>query len=329
MKEREKKNTAYHEAGHAIIAHVLPAMDPVQQISIIPSGNALGYTLNPPKEDKYSVYKNELKEKITMLLGGRAAEEIIFGDVSGGASNDIQRATDIAKKMVTQLGMSDVLGLRAFGSGHGEVFLGRDFSSSQDYSDDTASKIDNEIHAIISEAYDRAKQILTDNMDKLHFIAEFLLANEIMDGEQFTAAMEGNPTFEELNEMTGTCIVCDSIADNMGRYLHTFFHLYQNDTEFRKKFESCKGLCLPHASQLLTLAPHELSSSALPDFANTICRLETENFDRIQEDVSWFCRKFDYRYYDEPWKNSRDAVERTVNKLRGWCVGTEPNPKEQ
>ncbi len=202
MKEREKKNTAYHEAGHAIIAHVLPTMDPVQQISIIPSGNALGYTLNPPKEDKYSVYKNELKEKISMLLGGRAAEEIIFGDVSGGASNDIQRATDIAKKMVTQLGMSDVLGLRAFGSGHGEVFLGRDFSSSQDYSDDTAAKIDNEIHDIISEAYDRAKQILTENIDKLHFIAEFLLRNEIMDGEQFEAAMSGTPTFEELEEMT-------------------------------------------------------------------------------------------------------------------------------
>ncbi len=202
MKEREKKNTAYHEAGHAIIAHVLPTMDPVQQISIIPSGNALGYTLNPPKEDKYSVYKNELKEKISMLLGGRAAEEIIFSDVSGGASNDIQRATDIAKKMVTQLGMSDVLGLRAFGSGHGEVFLGRDFSSSQDYSDDTAAKIDNEIHDIIAEAYERAKQILTENIDKLHFIAEFLLRNEIMDGDQFEAAMNGTPTFEELEEMT-------------------------------------------------------------------------------------------------------------------------------
>ena len=202
MKEREKKNTAYHEAGHAIIAHVLPTMDPVQQISIIPSGNALGYTLNPPTEDKYSVYKNELKEKIAMLLGGRAAEEIIFGDVSGGASNDIQRATDIAKKMVTQLGMSSVLGLRAFGSGQGEVFLGRDFSSTQDYSDETAAKIDAEIHAIISSAYANAKQILTENIDKLHFIAEFLLKNEIMDGEQFKAAMEGNPTFEELEEMT-------------------------------------------------------------------------------------------------------------------------------
>ena len=202
MQEREKKNTAYHEAGHAIVAHVLPTMDPVQQISIIPSGNALGYTLNPPKEDKYSVYKNELKEKIAMLLAGRAAEEIIFGDISGGASNDIERATDIAKKMVTRLGMSDVLGLRAFGSGHSEVFLGKDFSSSQDYSDETAAKIDAEIHAIISSAYANAKKILNDNIDKLHFIAEFLLKNEIMDGEQFTAAMEGNPTFEELEEMT-------------------------------------------------------------------------------------------------------------------------------
>ncbi len=202
MKEREKKNTAYHEAGHAIIAHVLPTMDPVQQISIIPSGNALGYTLNPPKEDKYSVYKNELKEKIAMLLGGRAAEELIFGDVSGGASNDIQRATDIAKKMVTQLGMSEALGLRRFGSGQGEVFLGRDFGSSQDYSDATAAQIDNEIHSIIAEAYINAKRILTENMDKLHFIAEFLLKNEIMDGEQFEAAMNGTPTFEELEEMT-------------------------------------------------------------------------------------------------------------------------------
>ena len=202
MKDREKKNTAYHEAGHAIVAHVLPTMDPVQQISIIPSGNALGYTLNPPKEDKYSVYKNELKEKIAMLLAGRAAEEIIFGDISGGASNDIERATDIAKKMVTRLGMSEVLGLRAFGSGHSEVFLGRDFSSSQDYSDETAAKIDAEIHSIISDAYNNAKQILNDNIDKLHFIAEFLMKNEIMDGEQFEAAMSGNPTFEDLEEMT-------------------------------------------------------------------------------------------------------------------------------
>ena len=202
MKEQEKRKTAIHEAGHAIIAHELPQLDPVQQISIIPSGNALGYTLNPPVEDKFSVYKSEMKEKITMLLGGRAAEELVFGDVSGGASNDIQRATDIAKKMVTQLGMSEVLGPRSFGSGHGEVFLGRDFSNAQDYSDATAAKIDEEIHAIIQSAYDDAKAILNRLMDKMNFIADFLLKNEIMDGEQFKAAMEGDPTFEELEEMT-------------------------------------------------------------------------------------------------------------------------------
>ena len=202
MNEREKKNTAYHEAGHAILAHLLPTQDAVQQISIIPSGRALGYTLNPPSDDKYSVYKQELKEKISMLLAGRAAEEIIFGDISGGASNDIERATDIAKKMVTQLGMSEVLGPRRFGSGQGEVFLGRDFSSSQDYSEEIAAKIDSEIHEIISQAYEKAKSVLRANIEKLHFISEFLLKNEIMDGEQFKAAMDGEVTFEELEEMT-------------------------------------------------------------------------------------------------------------------------------
>ena len=202
MKEREKKNTAYHEAGHAIVGHLLPSIDPVQQISIIPSGRALGYTLNPPTEDKYSVYKNGLKEEISMLLAGRAAEEIIFGDISGGASNDIERATAIAKKMVTRLGMSEVLGLRAFGNDQSEVFLGRDFTSSQDYSDDTAAKIDEEIHNIISAAYTRAKDILNANIGKLHFVAEFLMRNEIMDGEQFKAAMDGETSFEVLEEMT-------------------------------------------------------------------------------------------------------------------------------
>ena len=202
MKESEKKNTAYHEAGHAIVTHLLPGTDPVHQISIIPAGRALGYTLHQPQEDRYSVYKSGLKNEIAILLGGRAAEEIIFGDVSGGASNDIERATKIAKNMVTKLGMSELLGLRAFGNDHGEVFLGRDFSSSQDYSDDTAAKIDAEIHDIISAAYETAKRLLAENIEKLHFVADFLIKNEIMDGEQFAAAMDGNPTFEELEEMT-------------------------------------------------------------------------------------------------------------------------------
>ena len=198
MQERELRNTAYHEAGHAILAHILPTIDPVQQISIIPSGNALGYTLNPPKDDKYSVYKQEIKENIAMLLGGRAAEEIIFGDVSGGASNDIERATNAAKRMVTQLGMSDLLGPIRLGSGQSEVFLGRDFSANRDYSEEVAAKIDSEVHRIITEAYETAKRILTENLSKLHFIAEYLLRNEIMDADLFAKAMDGEPTLEEL-----------------------------------------------------------------------------------------------------------------------------------
>ncbi len=198
MKESEKKNTAYHEAGHAMVAYHLD-LDPVQQISIIPSGRALGYTLNPPREDKYSEYKSELKNQISMLLGGRAAEEIVNGDVSGGASNDIERATKIAKKMITRLGMSDVLGPRSFGTNQGEVFLGRDFSSSQDYSEEIAAKIDNEIHEVISSAYDKSKEILANDIHKLHFIAEFLVKNEIMDGDQFKAVMESEfPVMEEI-----------------------------------------------------------------------------------------------------------------------------------
>ena len=198
MKDSEKKNTAYHEAGHAMIAYLLD-LDPVQQISIIPSGRALGYTLNPPKEDKYSEYKSELHKQISMLLGGRAAEEIVNGDVSGGASNDIERATKIAKKMITRLGMSEVLGPRSFGTDQGEVFLGRDFSSSQDYSEEIAAKIDSEIHELISSAYEKSKELLRQHIDKLHFIAEFLVKNEIMDGDQFKATMESDaPTMEDI-----------------------------------------------------------------------------------------------------------------------------------
>ncbi|MBE6583859.1 MAG: ATP-dependent zinc metalloprotease FtsH [Ruminococcaceae bacterium] len=198
MKESEKKKTAYHEAGHAMIAYHLD-LDPVQQISIIPSGRALGYTLNPPKEDKYSEYKSELVKEISMLLGGRAAEEIIYKDVTGGASNDIERATKIAKRMITRLGMSDVLGPRCFGTDQNEVFLGRDFSSSQDYSEEIAAKIDQEMHDIIQGAYQKAKDILIGDIQKLHFIAEFLLRNEIMDGDQFRAVMESEcPVIEEI-----------------------------------------------------------------------------------------------------------------------------------
>ncbi|MBE6573609.1 MAG: ATP-dependent metallopeptidase FtsH/Yme1/Tma family protein [Ruminococcaceae bacterium] len=201
IKPEEKRKTAYHEAGHAILAYLLPSVDPVTQISVIPSGRALGYTLTPPTEDKYSVYKNGMKDEITMLLGGRVAEKIIFDDISGGASNDIERATKIAKNMVTKLGMSDKLGPIVFGSGgsRDEVFLGRDFSNSRDYSESIATQIDEEIHAIIHEAYEKAEKLLRENIDKMHFIAEYLCKHETMDDKQFETAMkEAEPTEEML-----------------------------------------------------------------------------------------------------------------------------------
>ena len=203
MKPEEKRKTAYHEAGHAVIAHMLPSLDPVRQISIIPSGRALGYTLTPPTEDKYSVYKNGLKDEICELLGGRVAEKIIFDDISGGASNDIERATAIAKNMVMKLGMSEELGPILYGSEHSndEVFLGRDFNNTKNYSEETAAKIDSEIKKIILEAYERTEEILRANIDKLHFIAEFLVRNEVMEQAQFERAMNEDVTMEELEEM--------------------------------------------------------------------------------------------------------------------------------
>ncbi len=197
--EQEKKNTAYHEAGHAILSHVLPSQDPVRRISIIPSGRALGYTLSVPERDRMSVYKSELKEKIAMLLGGRAAEEIIFGDVSGGASNDIQRATHIARDMVTRLGMSEELGTLLLGGEHSddEVFLGRDFNTSKNYSEATAFKIDSEIKRIVDEGYALAKKTLNENMEKLHFIAAYLVKFEVMDGDQFVYVMEHDDVTDE------------------------------------------------------------------------------------------------------------------------------------
>ena len=201
INDEEKRATAYHEAGHAIVARFLPTQDPVHQISIIPSGRALGYTLSLPTEDKNSVYKNEMLESISQLLGGRVAEKLVLKDISTGASNDIQRATEIARKMVMQYGMSDTLGPILFGTDHDEVFLGKDFSTARNYSEKIASEIDDEIHSIITSCYKKAEQILTDNMDKLHFIAEYLVGREIMDGDQFEAVFAEDASFEKLDEI--------------------------------------------------------------------------------------------------------------------------------
>ncbi len=196
FKPQEKKKTAYHEAGHAVAAHLLPSVDPVRQISIIPSGRALGYTLTVPLEDKVSVYKNGLLEEITMMLSGRVAEKVFFDDISGGASNDIQRATQIARNMVTRFGMSDELGPIAFASERSsdEVFLGRDFNSSKNYSEETAAKIDSEIKKIIDSCFKKAESLIRDNEEKMHIIAEFLLKYETMDEDQFRFLMDTDPT---------------------------------------------------------------------------------------------------------------------------------------
>ena len=202
VSEKERKLTAYHEAGHAIVGYLSDESESVHQISIIPAGRAGGYTLSLPKEDRSYRSKGDMETDILGLLGGRVAEKLILGDISTGASNDIQRATAIARSMVTKYGMSDTLGPIVYGSDHdGEVFLGRDFSATRDYSEDTAARIDAEIKRIVTDAYDRAMKLLQENMDKLHFVAQFLFKNEIMDGEQFAAVMEGNPTVEELEAM--------------------------------------------------------------------------------------------------------------------------------
>jgi len=201
ISDKEKKLTAFHEAGHAVVTHILETQDAVHQISIIPAGRAGGYTLSLPTEDKYYSSKMEMEEEIVSLLGGRVSEQLVLSDISTGASNDIQRATKISRKMITQYGMSEKLGPIVYGTGHEEVFLGRDIGNTRDFSEKVAAEIDDEVKKMIETAYNSAKQILTDNMEKLHIIANFLIKHEIMDGEQFAAIMNGNPTEEELLEI--------------------------------------------------------------------------------------------------------------------------------
>ena len=188
--EKENKLVAYHEAGHAVVSRFLETQDPVHQISIVPRGMAGGYTMYRPTEDKSFMSKTEMEETIISLLGGRVAEALILNDISTGASNDIERASKIARDMVTKYGMSDRLGSIMFGSGQEEVFLGRDFAQSRNYSEDTAGLIDEEVKKIIDKAYITARQILTANADKLHIVAQILLEKEKIDGEEFNQIFE-------------------------------------------------------------------------------------------------------------------------------------------
>jgi cell division protease FtsH len=183
MSDREKRVIAYHEGGHALVAHVLPNTDPVHKISVISRGRALGYTLTLPEQDKFLLTREELTDELAMLLGGRVAEELIVGDITTGAANDIERATKIARQMVTEYGMSDVIGPLTLGQKQHEVFLGRDFQSQPDYSDSVAFEIDNEVRQMIDQAHDEALEILQLHREKLDEMASTLIERETIERE--------------------------------------------------------------------------------------------------------------------------------------------------
>jgi cell division protease FtsH len=187
MSEEERRLIAYHEGGHALVAHVLPNTDEVHKITVIPRGRALGYTLTLPEQDKFMMTREELRDELAMLMGGRVAEEIVAGDISTGAGNDIERATKVARQMVTEHGMSDAIGPRTLGQKQGEIFLGRDWASTPDYSDAVAFEIDQEVSRLIDEAHDVALEILTEQRAKLDELAALLLEKETLDRDEVEA----------------------------------------------------------------------------------------------------------------------------------------------
>ena len=212
MSDKEKKLTAYHEAGHAILFDKLETQDPVHEISIIPRGMAGGYTMPLPSEDKSYNSRNEMIEDIVVCLGGRVAEALILDDISTGASNDIEKATKTARAMVTKYGMTKELGCICYGTDNSAVFLGRDMGRTQDYSEATAAKIDELVLQIVNDAYDRAEKILSENIDKLHEIAAYLIKHEKMGSEDFEAVMNG--TYVEPIEVEESDDSEETVSDN-------------------------------------------------------------------------------------------------------------------
>ena len=200
MTEKEKTLTAYHEGGHAVATYYCSTQDPVHQISIIPRGMAGGYTMSIPTEDRNYRSRKEMEENIVTLLGGRVAEALVLGDISTGASNDIERATQIARAMVTKYGMSERLGPICYGSDNNEVFIGRDMGHMKNYSEKIAAEIDEEIQKIVGRGYQKTEQLLNEHMDKLHKVAQFLFVNEKMSGAEFKELMEA-PAPEKLEEL--------------------------------------------------------------------------------------------------------------------------------
>ncbi|MBW2545104.1 MAG: cell division protein FtsH, partial [Deltaproteobacteria bacterium] len=182
--DEEKKNTAYHEAGHALVAKLIPGSDPIHKVTIIPRGRALGLTQQLPVDEKHTYPSAYLIDNITILLGGRAAEELILKDFTTGAGNDIERATEIARKMVCSWGMSEEMGPLTFGKMDEQIFLGREIATHKNYSEETAKKIDREMSRIVTENYERAKKLLSDNIDTLHKLSKELLEKEVLNAEE-------------------------------------------------------------------------------------------------------------------------------------------------
>jgi cell division protease FtsH len=195
MSDKEKNIIAYHESGHALVGHTLEYSDPVHKISIIARGQALGYTLSLPTEDRFLNTREQMYDDLAVFMGGRVAEEIFCDDITTGASNDLERATKMAKQMVTRFGMTDALGSRVYGEADHETFLGRDFSSTPDYSEDTARKIDDEVGRIIQKAHDRAYKVLDARRDQMDNMAGVLLERETVDGEALKALL--NDTWDD------------------------------------------------------------------------------------------------------------------------------------
>jgi cell division protease FtsH len=191
LSEHERKVTAYHEMGHALVGHYLPNCDPVHKISIISRGQALGYTISLPSEDKFLTTKSALMDQMAMTLGGRAAEELVFHEVTTGAANDLEKVTQTSKHMIMRYGMSEKLGPRVLGRNHDMPFLGRDMGAEPDYSEEIAREIDDEIRRVIEEAHERAVSVLREHMDELHQITELLIERETIDKDQFERLLAG------------------------------------------------------------------------------------------------------------------------------------------
>jgi cell division protease FtsH len=198
--EEERKITAYHEMGHALVGHYLEHTDEVHKISIISRGQALGYTISLPREDRYLTTKSALMDQLAAMLGGRAAEELVFQEVTTGAANDIEKVTSTAKQMIMRFGMSEKLGPRVLGRNHDMPFLGREMGAEPDYSEEVAREIDDEIRRVIEEAHDRAHQVLREHMDELHQLSAILIERETIDKDQFERLLAGEPADEVFRE---------------------------------------------------------------------------------------------------------------------------------